>query len=816
MTPRTVLISPSSSTDATLAADGYASLNPRDARQLPTVRDMARAFIKAGDPAKLALAEISLQEAAAHQDAGGETHELLGLAQFLQEKYHDAQANLEIAVKANPEIADWRMLLERARRNALTKLDVSPEPTELFDPGALTAPPAQYMREPQGLEHPPDPSTGARIGRIMRDIGGAVLGPIFGAVVAFEGRKGVEETWREWPTLKGPLADLRRDVKIASIRKWMNNKTLKTTEAPGTLVNNQRPGQTRPEWTRYVRTANGSWNTDDPAEGMAGTRVSWQGKDPMAATRRDRFLDPDLPSVRELSRAFLASPDGIRKKAPFLNDLAIAWIQFMLHDWINHRQQSISSAGFIRVELAEDDPFRARYHQDALIFPRTQPDTMPTPGMLTYRNEVTAWWDGSQIYGSDQATQDQVRQGPDSSLLADGKMRLDDGLLPVDEKGRQLSGFTRNWWVGLSMFHTLFVRHHNHICDVLKGQHRTWSSDRLFNIARLVNAAVMAKIHTVEWTPAVLPTKTLAVGMNANWNGLLDAIMLPFKDRKALNGFDLTDPVLGGLVGGRHEGYGVPYNFSEQFPEVYRLHAGVPEALTIRQIGTNQVVATVSVDASREQGAQTIQREYGMATLINSLGFEKMAALVNNNYPSFMTELSTEGSPVMDLGAADLLRARERGVPPYNEFRRQLGLPPIQRFEDLGTDAETLAKLEQLYGGGSEGVEKLDLLIGTTCEGDRPLMGFGQTLFAVFVQAASGRLERDPWFCKERFNDRFYTKEGMQLIDQANLKDIFLLHYPELAASGLAGVNNPFEPWSSTAATEPEAHPLTSTGAEKY
>jgi hypothetical protein len=99
-------------------------------------------------------------------------------------------------------------------------------------------------------------------------------------------------------------------------------------------------------------------------------------------------------------------------------------------------------------------------------------------------------------------------------------------------------------------------------------------------------------------------------------------------------------------------------------------------------------------------------------------------------------------------------------------------------------------KLKEFYGEGPEGVEKLDLLIGTLCERDRPLMGFGQTLFAVFLQAASGRLERDPWFCKERFNDRYYTREGMNLINDANLKDIFMLHYPELKKSGLAGVNN--------------------------
>ena len=816
MTPRTVLISSSSSADSAPPVQTHSPVDAKDPRNVPKIREMVRDLIKTGEPSQLEFAEVALREAAHHADSSGETHQLLGLTQFLLRRYSDAQASLEFAVKASPQIADWAVLLDRASRNARTRLEVSPEPTEPFDPVALAAPPAQYMREPQGIERPEDPSLPARIAGGLRDLAGLALSPFIGVLVDFEGRHGVEETWKQWPHLTGPLADLRRDVKIASIRKWMNTKTLKSTEEPGTLVNNQRPGHKRPEWTNYVRTANGSWNTEDPAEGMAGARVGWQGRDPVASVRRDRSLDPDLPSVRELSRAFLASPDGTRKKAPFLNNIAIAWIQFMLHDWINHRQRSLSSAEFIKVDLAADDPFRSRYGQDALMFPRTQPDPAPTPGMLTYRNEVTAWWDGSQIYGSDQATQDQVRMGADGQILRDGTMRLDDGLLPVDAAGRQITGFTRNWWAGLSMFHTLFVKHHNHICGVLKQRYSNWSSDQIFNKARLVNSAVMAKIHTIEWTPAVLPTKTLAVGMNANWNGLFDAIARRFKDRAALNAFDVTEPILGGLVGGRREGYGVPYNFGEQFSEVYRLHAGMPQELLIRQVGTNEVVAKVDVDNSREQSSQRIQREYGMATLINSLGFEKMSALVNNNYPPFMTEMSTEGSPVMDLGAADLLRSRERGVPPYNEFRRQLGLPPIETFDDLGVDRTTLDKLKHFYGDGPEGVERLDLLIGTTCECDRPLMGFGQTLFAVFVQAASGRLERDPWFCKERFNDRYYTREGMALIDTANLKDIFTLHYPELQNSGLGGVNNAFEPWSSTAATSPEEHPLTSTGAERY
>ena len=45
--------------------------------------------------------------------------------------------------------------------------------------------------------------------------------------------------------------------------------------------------------------------------------------------------------------------------------------------------------------------------------------------------------------------------------------------------------------------------------------------DELFEAARLVVAAEIAKIHTIEWTPQLLYDEPLYRGMNANWSGLL-------------------------------------------------------------------------------------------------------------------------------------------------------------------------------------------------------------------------------------------------------------------------------------------------------
>src|SRR2546430_17699813 len=104
---------------------------------------------------------------------------------------------------------------------------------------------------------------------------------------------------------------------------------------------------------------------------------------------------------------------------------------------------------------------------------RTQPDPTslpngePTP--LTHINEVTHWWDGSQIYGSDWQTLSKLRSGKD------GKLKIGaDGRLPVGSKGVEETGFVRNWWVGLSMLHTLYVEEHNAICERLKAEYSHW------------------------------------------------------------------------------------------------------------------------------------------------------------------------------------------------------------------------------------------------------------------------------------------------------------------------------------------------------
>lgn len=190
-----------------------------------------------------------------------------------------------------------------------------------------------------------------------------------------------------------------------------------------------------------------------------------------------------------------------------------------------------------------------------------------------YKNINTHWWDGSQIYGSSEAHTTSLRQGAQHGKLAVDAQKFAT-FLPRDANGIPQTGFNTNWWLGLEMLHTLFVLEHNSICDALHLAYPTWSSEKLFGIARLVNCALMAKIHTTEWTPAILAHPALEISMNANWWGILGERLY-----KLLGRVSKTSEALSGIPGSTVEHHAAPYSLTEEFVSVYRMHSLIPDSI---------------------------------------------------------------------------------------------------------------------------------------------------------------------------------------------------------------------------------------------
>lgn len=161
----------------------------------------------------------------------------------------------------------------------------------------------------------------------------------------------------------------------------------------------------------------------------------------------------------------------------------------------------------------------------------------------------------------------------------DGKLKIsDDGLLLHDEDGVAISGDVRNSWAGVSVLQALFIKEHNAVCDTLKREYHELDDEDVYRHARLVTSAVIAKVHTIDWTVELLKTDTLDAGMHANWYGLLGK---KFKDTFGHVG----GAALGGLVGlKKPNNHGVPYSLTEEFVSVYRMHPLLSEHLVLRDL----------------------------------------------------------------------------------------------------------------------------------------------------------------------------------------------------------------------------------------
>ncbi len=736
-------------------------------------------------------------------DPVGEISALLGVAQFQRENYAEAATQFEAAMAHDPENPEWKRLHEMAESNSDSQLQVPVPDYYFFDRETLLAPP-----KVEAGTLPLPPPAASRPGLLYRccifigDFLGAfasiamgVTTKIWGTLAGYRDR-----VWTNWYRRQYWLGILT----LAYMREKLNKHNLKNTYPKNTLIGFLEPGLSPPPGVTHFRTADGSWNNlADPKEGAAGTRFPRNVSNESIRPETDEQLL--TPNPREISRKLLTR-DGPMKEVPFLNLLAATWIQFQNHDWVNHGEVIMEKP--FEVPLAEDDPARKKFHQTTMFVGRTQPDPTRHDGKektpLTYINEVTHWWDGSQVYGSDQQTVDRLRS------KVDGKLKLTENqTLPLGKNGVEDTGFVRNWWVGLSMLHTLFAREHNAICDELKTYYPHWDDNRLFNVARLINAAVMAKIHTVEWTPAILPNKVLDAALNANWFGIATNLFKSGKHRQTLANINIRNPEMGGVVGNPINKHGQPYGLTQEFVEVYRLHSLLPEALHIQRIdGSDDKKEELPLPKTRQSASPKITNRIPMSELFYSFGNQLPGQLVLNNFPRFMQEISVPGNPLFDLGAVDLLRARERGVPRYNEFRRQLGLNPITAFDDLTDDAKVVATLKEVYGDQPEDVEKLDLMIGTLSEAHRPdNFGFGETMFQIFILNATRRLQADRFYT-DNYNEETYTREGLQWIDNSDFKTVLLRHYPELAKTGLANVRNAFEPWDTDKQLHPHRHPL--------
>ena len=581
-------------------------------------------------------------------------------------------------------------------------------------------------------------------------------------------------------------------VNLAVLRLVLRERNLHDTSLLPTHGNEPLPPP-GPHVLRW-RTADGSYNDlNDPTMGRAGTRF---GRNvPLAYAHPDQaaLLQPNPRTVSNelLARRAFIPQDG-------LNVLAAAWIQFQVHDWFSPVEPDLAHTTPVEIEDPNDDwPPRSRPMQiPVTAADRTRPEG--SGGPPTRLNRATHWWDASQLYGSDLETQQRVRAG------AGGKLRLERGRLPRLEQaerpeqrrllGIEITGVNDNWWLGLSLMHQLFTLEHNAICDRLHAEFPEWDDEHLFQTARLINAALITKIHDLEWVPAVLNNRPVRWGLYANWWGVLGKWVATTIGRLP------NAEILSGIPGSATEHHSAPYAITEEFVAVYRMHAFMlPDLFDVFSAEDGRPCHEAQLGDLLGGGAGAAVDKFDFPDLFYSFGLARPGKITLGNYPATLRRLQPQtGGPPIDLATVDIFRDRERGVPRYNTFRQLLQLPPIRTFEEL--NREWAPALRRVYGttpDGTDRVDRIDLMVGLYGETPPPGFGFSDTTFRIFILMNSRRMKSDRFYTRD-YTPAVYTQTGLDWVADNDLRSVLLRHYPALAPA-LRDVPNVFGPWNDLA-----------------
>ena len=210
---------------------------------------------------------------------------------------------------------------------------------------------------------------------------------------------------------------------------------------------------------------------------------------------------------------------------------------------------------------------------------------------------------------------------------------------------------------------------------MLKRAYPGWDDDALFDRARLVNVALMAKIHTVEWTPGILATRTMNTAMRGNWWGLVGEKLYRKVGRVSRN------DVISGIMGSPTDHHNALYALTEEFTAVYRMHPLIPDDYSFRSAVNDSLLAEQTFRDIAGRNVRKLLDGLTMADAIYSFGTSHPGAITLHNFPRFLQTLEKqESGRLVDLAAVDVLRGSRAG---RTALQPASSAPPYARIHQL-------------------------------------------------------------------------------------------------------------------------------------
>ncbi|XP_050345833.1 heme peroxidase 2 [Nymphalis io] len=371
-------------------------------------------------------------------------------------------------------------------------------------------------------------------------------------------------------------------------------------------------------------------------------------------------------------------------------------------------------------------------------------------------NQNTAFLDASVIYGENPCIVRKLR-GFNGRLNATANPLNGRDLLPRSDSHpecKAASGFCfiagdgrASEQPGLTAIHTIFLREHNRLVEGLRGVNPHWDADLLFEHARRIVAAQFTHIIYNEFLPRLLSwnavnlygLKLLPSGYYKEYSPTCNpAIVTEFAAAAFRFGHSLLRPHLPRLSP-TYQPVDPPILLRDGFfrPDMFMNHPPMVDELM-----------------------------RGLA----STPMETLDQFITGEVTNHLFEDRRIPFSGIDLVALNVQRARDHGIPSYNNYRALCNLKRATTFEDLAREIpdEVIARFKRIYAT----VDDIDLFPGGMSE--RPLQGglVGPT-FACIIAIQFRQLRKCDRFWYENDNRAArFTEQQLSEIRKSTLSKV--------------------------------------------
>ncbi|XP_037539498.1 dual oxidase 1 [Nematolebias whitei] len=475
--------------------------------------------------------------------------------------------------------------------------------------------------------------------------------------------------------------------------------------------------------------------------------------------------EPLQPNPRKLSRLLTEGPSGL----PSTRNRTVLSLFFGYHvafEIFDSRTPGCPPE-FLNIQVPKGDPvFDPTATGNVLLpFQRGQWDKesgQSPSNPRTQVNSVTAWIDGSSIYGPSSSWSDSLRSFS-GGLLTSGSewnMPSQGGDLnfmwsspdpSTGEHGPQDLYELGNAWANENVFTAaegiIWFRYHNYVADELHKKHPEWSDEELFQHARKIVVATLQNIAVYEWLPGFLGDKKLPP--YPGYQKFVDPGISPEFQAAAIR-FGVTMAPPGVYMRNR----------TCHFRKIISSDGITSPALRLCHSFWKRHRVNVRT------GQDVDDLLMGMASQIA----EREDRVVVEDLRDYMY------GPLRftrtDLVALTIQRGRDFGLQSYNSLRNALDLPPVNTFEEINpelnrTNPQLLRSVAEMYDGD---VSRLELFPGGLLEStDGPGLVFSAIILDQFERIRNG--DRF-WF--ENKQNGLFTDEEIQTIRDVTYHDVIV------------------------------------------